>query len=137
MWTAMVLTTLLETFSPGGGDISCFFPGPAITDSVISVRVKPVPSLQDRPGSYRLSMQINDQGPIPGLVQPIVKTETDDILIRSASGRNFAFTIGLRGDGKAALKLMDTRQDAKAGEPEVRVGSCDNFTGYMRHWLAN
>ena len=129
MLNALVLMLLTGPLQAGQPEaIQCEFPGNTDTEQAILVSVAPQPSLRDRPGLFRVQMEMNGVYTMAASVQPISGTDERDVMIRTSTGGS-TLAIGLRDDGRAALSLKATSGDA------TRTGDCRGYDRYLRRWL--
>jgi hypothetical protein len=136
MVTAMILTTLIETLGLGPRPLACSFPGPSSREIPIEVVVRPKPSLKDIPGLYRAEMIVNEILRLPAAAQPIITTETRDVMIRAAEGEHTFYTVGFDDRGRAALNIMITSDPDTVPHEATRTGRCRDFERYIQRWSA-
>ena len=133
MSVGLVLLAMLEATGLGGREMHCTFPPDRQGDKPIEIVMQGRPSLKDLPGLYRVEMKINGNG-IRAAAQPILGTESRDVLVRAATGDTTFYAVGFDDKGAAALNVVW----AKAGEnPETqmtRTGYCRNFERYIHTW---
>jgi len=131
MLNALILMLMSGALVEAPGNvIRCEFPSTAEIGKPISVSVSPRPSLRDRPGLFRATMQLNGTDALPASIHPIRATDARDVMIRTKAGTSIV-SIGLRDDGRAALKM------ALGGEEKTRVGECHGDLKYINRWLAS
>lgn len=136
MLIALILTGFIEVFA-GSDDIVCTFPGAQPSDHVMQVRMTPVPSLNDRPGLFRVVMRVDADTQLGARAQPIGISDGGDVLIRGLSERRKYYSVGLRSDGLAALTVAQKIPAAAPEEETVRVGSCENYERVFGRWLSS
>ena len=130
MLNALILTLLTGPIGAEAGNvIQCEFPGNSATEEAIRVSVAPRPSLRDRPGLFRVTMEMNGSYTLAASVQPIRATDERDVVIRTKGGES-VLAIGLRDDGRAALSVQASNGDA------TRTGDCQGYADHLRRWLS-
>ena len=135
MLKALVLTSLVEAFSPGTTPIQCEFPGLDATEKPITVQLEPRPSLKDQPGLFRVIMDLNGRLSLRASAQPILSTEDRDILIRGITKKKSMYSLGIRDDGKAALNIQLRLAGANEVSKSTRVGQCQGMQAHIDRWL--
>jgi len=132
--TTVLLTTMVDAYAPDA-TIHCTFPGQGASQRPIEIVLDPRPSLKDRPGLWRVMMEMNGKMSLRGAAQPIKATAERDILIRGITTRKSTYVIGLRDDGSAALR-MDTRaKGANESRRTSRAGKCHGHENHIDRWL--
>lgn len=127
----MSLFALLSSLTITGSDgIDCTFSGETWAEPVVAVTLEPVPSLKDRPGLYRVMMQIGTAR-VRGNAQPITTTAEPDVMIRAKAGAETYYTIGLRQDGIAAMLV------SQGGDARTLTGLCQHHETWFPGWIGD
>lgn len=127
----MALFAMLTAFTIGADDaIACTLRA-RDTDQpmVLAVTLEPVPSLKDRPGLYRVMVEVEGTT-LRGNAQPMAQTAEDDVMIRAKSGDETFYTLGLRRDGAAAMYVSQT------GASLTLTGWCQRHERWFPGWLS-
>ncbi|MEL7461690.1 MAG: hypothetical protein AAFX59_00495 [Pseudomonadota bacterium] len=127
----MALFATLTAFSlAGSAPITCTMTA-RDTDQplTISVSLDPVPSLKDRPGLYRVMMDVGGTT-LSANAQPMHDTAEDDVMFRAKAGTHTFYTLGLRHDGAAAMYV------ARQGANVTLTGHCQHHERWFPGWLA-
>ena len=135
MLNALITLVFVESAAMQSGAIQCEFPGKEGNEKPIHVVLEPNPSLKDRPGLYRVMMELDGRSPLRGLAQPIVATAGRDIMIRGLHGNTKMYTVGLQEDGTAALNLKSGSSRKELETKMTRLGECRGFEAYLNRWL--
>ena len=135
MLNALITLVFVESIAVESGAIRCEFPGKEGNERPIHVVLEPNPSLKDRPGLYRVMMELNGRPSLRALAQPIATTAERDVMIRGQHGETTLYTVGLRDDGTAALNLKFGRSRDELENRLTRTGECRGFEAYLNRWL--
>ena len=93
MLVSLILTTLIESVTLAPRPISCSFPAETPGEKPIEIVMKARPSLKDLPGLYRVEMSV-DKRKLKAAAQPIVSTETRDVLVRANRNKTVYYAVG-------------------------------------------
>lgn len=132
---AMLMSSMIDAYSPEAGPIYCRFPGEEVASRTIEVVLEPRPSLKDQPGLWRVIMEMNGKMSMRASAKPIASTAERDVLIRGVSKRKSTYIIGLRDDGSAALNMNTRRVGGDEFRKTTRAGKCFGHEDYINRWL--
>lgn len=132
MLNALIFISFL-TGAASGDDFRCLFPGTETSEKPIEVTVRPHPSLKDRPGLFRVTMDLNGLVEVKAHAQPV--NGEADVLIQGRLGPTATYTLGLRTDGLAALNLKTATAGAEPRNRLTRAGECRGFRTIIDRWL--
>jgi|GEM_PF-2327178 len=124
----MLLVAQME--SGPAGVIRCDFPAATQADEAIAIHIAAHPSLRDRPGLFRATLDLNGTQTVAASVQPIQSTEDDDVVIKTRGGAS-SVALGLRADGRAALSIKAANGEA------TRMGDCQGHAAHLQRWLGS
>ncbi len=132
MLAGALLTIMMGTTSLGASDrITCDF---ALIDSdraSLNVELRPKPSLRDKPGLFRLKMQVGTRSPVQATAQPIDTTEDRDVSVTAKGADDLFYALGVNQAGQAALNIRMGGTTAS----ETLFGNCRGITKHMDRWL--
>lgn len=132
MLGALLLGAFVETVGMDGRPVACTFHGRNETEAPIEVVLTPRPSLKDVPGLYRVEMAVNGTFKLAASAQPIVATDTNDVIVSAKHGGDTRYTIGFDESGNAALNILIT--DDGPNRDATWVGHCRNHERVIHRW---
>lgn len=135
MLAAMLMGSMIDAWEPQGNAFKCTFPGEDAAARPIEVILDPRPSLKDRPGLWRVIMEMNGKLSLRAAARPIETTDARDVMIRGTTGRKSTYVIGLREDGSAALRMATILKDAAEPLKTSREGQCVGFETHLDRWI--
>ncbi len=128
---ALIQLLLMAQFETAPtGVIQCDFPAGTQAEEPIAISIVAHPSLRDRPGLFRATLDLNGTQTVAASVQPIPSTEDDDVVIKTGTG-NSTVALGLRADGRAALAITAANGEA------TRIGDCHGQAAHLQRWLGS
>ena len=136
MLETIIVIAMLQSVEGLPKGIHCDFPAADTGGKPVRVVLDPMPSLKDRPGLYRVMMEIEGKLTLKVAVQPIPATDERAVLIRAKSPRQAIVTLGMRDDGMAAL-TMTTPGAETTSEQSTRIGACRGADHHFNRWLSS
>ena len=137
MFSALLLTSLIDTLPLGPRPMMCTFPAAAEAEAPLELRVIPRPSLKDANEVYRVEFDIGGERTLFGAAQPLTSTKRRDVILRAVENRTRFYTLGVDDAGGAALNVLDTAETTVNSRDNTRVGRCRNFERYLDTWVAS
>ena len=132
MLVGALLTAIVGTTEMGTQDrITCNFPLEDPGKPALNVELRPTPSLRDKPGLFRVRMQVGAREPVQATAQPIHDTKGRDVAVTAKGSDDLYYALGLNHDGMAALNIRMGGTKAS----ETLFGTCEGATRHMERWL--
>lgn len=127
------LLTMMMGTTPLGmtEDITCRFALEDRAQASLDVKLRPAPSLRDKPGFFRLKMRVGARDPVQATAQPIAKTATRDIAITAKGTDDLYYALGFNQDGTAVLNIRMGGTMAS----ETLFGTCQGVDKHLERWL--